>query len=369
MRTSVNGRPPSWRNCRRRNLPPGRAVGVTPGLCHCHFGSHPTSAPFGTTRAASQTGIVVSTAAHSRASGGAVVESGGPAVNATTLWAVLKEAGSQWATDKAPRLGAALAYYAVFSIAPLLVIAIGVAGLVFGQEAARGQITGQVERPGRRAGRRGGRDDGREREPARDGGRRHRPRGRHAARRGGRPVRPAPGRPQHRLGGPAEARPRASGGSSATASCRSPWCSASPSCCSSRWSSAPPWRRSAALLGDWQTGAVGQVVTTVDRPGRHHRRCSPSSTASCRTPRSPGGTSGSGRRSPPPCSSLGKFLIGLYLGRAGVGVGLRGGRVAGGAAGVAVLRGPDLPVRGGADEGVRRTSSGPGSCRRRTPSR
>jgi membrane protein len=57
-----------------------------------------------------------------------------------------KNAGNQFMVDKAPRLGAALAYYSIFSLAPLLVIAIGIAGLVFGEEAARGQITGQVTR-------------------------------------------------------------------------------------------------------------------------------------------------------------------------------------------------------------------------------
>src|SRR5438105_3072177 len=44
-----------------------------------------------------------------------------------------------------PRLGAALAYYTVFSLAPLLVIAIGLAGLVFGKEAAQGQIGAQIQ--------------------------------------------------------------------------------------------------------------------------------------------------------------------------------------------------------------------------------
>jgi membrane protein len=57
---------------------------------------------------------------------------------------IVTEAGSQWVEDKAPRLGAALAYYTIFSIAPLLVIAIGIAGMVFGQEAAQEQISGQV---------------------------------------------------------------------------------------------------------------------------------------------------------------------------------------------------------------------------------
>ena len=51
---------------------------------------------------------------------------------------LLKEAASDWIDDNAPRLSAALAYYAVFSLAPLLVITVAVAGLAFGQEAARG---------------------------------------------------------------------------------------------------------------------------------------------------------------------------------------------------------------------------------------
>jgi uncharacterized BrkB/YihY/UPF0761 family membrane protein len=45
-------------------------------------------------------------------------------------WGLLKEAGNEWLEDKAPRLGAALAYYSALSIAPLLVIAIFIAGMV-----------------------------------------------------------------------------------------------------------------------------------------------------------------------------------------------------------------------------------------------
>ena len=45
---------------------------------------------------------------------------------------------------KLPRLGAALAYYTVFSLAPLLIISIALAGLVFGAEAAQGQIFDQL---------------------------------------------------------------------------------------------------------------------------------------------------------------------------------------------------------------------------------
>ncbi|WP_439620548.1 YihY/virulence factor BrkB family protein [Gemmata sp.] len=58
---------------------------------------------------------------------------------------IVVEAASEWVNDKAPRLGAALAYYAVFSLAPLLVIAIAIAGMVLGQEAAQGQISAQVQ--------------------------------------------------------------------------------------------------------------------------------------------------------------------------------------------------------------------------------
>ncbi len=59
-------------------------------------------------------------------------------------WNLLKTTASEWSEDKVPRLGAALAYYTVFSIAPLLIIAIAVAGLVFGDEAARGSVQAQL---------------------------------------------------------------------------------------------------------------------------------------------------------------------------------------------------------------------------------
>ena len=57
---------------------------------------------------------------------------------------LIKETFSQWSDDKASRLAAALSYYTIFSIAPLLIIAIGVAGLVFGHEAAMNQVVGQI---------------------------------------------------------------------------------------------------------------------------------------------------------------------------------------------------------------------------------
>ncbi|HXW01095.1 MAG TPA: YihY/virulence factor BrkB family protein [Anaerolineae bacterium] len=66
-------------------------------------------------------------------------------MNAKTIWTLLKETFSEWSEDKASRLAASLAYYTVFSIAPLLIIVIAVAGLVFGREAAQGQIEAQIQ--------------------------------------------------------------------------------------------------------------------------------------------------------------------------------------------------------------------------------
>ena len=57
---------------------------------------------------------------------------------------LLKEAASSWSGDHAQAMGAALAYYALFSIAPLLLIIIALAGIVFGEEAVRGAVFGQL---------------------------------------------------------------------------------------------------------------------------------------------------------------------------------------------------------------------------------
>lgn len=53
-------------------------------------------------------------------------------------------AGKAWSDDYAPSMGAAISYYTVFSLAPLLVIVIAVAGAVFGREAVTGQIVAQI---------------------------------------------------------------------------------------------------------------------------------------------------------------------------------------------------------------------------------
>jgi membrane protein len=66
-------------------------------------------------------------------------------MNAKTLWGMLREAFNEWMEVNAPRLGASLAYYTVFSLAPLLLIAIAVAGGVYGEQAARGEIYAEVK--------------------------------------------------------------------------------------------------------------------------------------------------------------------------------------------------------------------------------
>jgi membrane protein len=59
------------------------------------------------------------------------------------MWKCLRRAASNWLRHRSPRLGAALAYYAVFSLGPLLLIATAVAGLFFGEDAVRGSLSVQ----------------------------------------------------------------------------------------------------------------------------------------------------------------------------------------------------------------------------------
>ncbi len=58
---------------------------------------------------------------------------------------LFKAAAVNWVNDHAQSMGAALAFYTIFSIAPLLLIVISIAGLFFGEEAARGEIYGQLQ--------------------------------------------------------------------------------------------------------------------------------------------------------------------------------------------------------------------------------
>ena len=61
------------------------------------------------------------------------------------LTALLRQAGAAWLADNAPRLGAALAFYTLFSLAPVLIVAVSVAGFVFGEKAAQGEIVRQFQ--------------------------------------------------------------------------------------------------------------------------------------------------------------------------------------------------------------------------------
>lgn len=63
---------------------------------------------------------------------------------ARLLWAMLRDAAYAWSEDRAVRKGAAIAYYTAFSLAPLLIIAINVASIVFGQSAASGEVHAQM---------------------------------------------------------------------------------------------------------------------------------------------------------------------------------------------------------------------------------
>ncbi|MGB5961990.1 MAG: YihY/virulence factor BrkB family protein [Coleofasciculaceae cyanobacterium] len=66
-------------------------------------------------------------------------------LNIITIWELLKETVSQWKQDQASLMAAALAYYTIFSLAPLLIIVIAIAGTVFGEQAAKGELVTQMQ--------------------------------------------------------------------------------------------------------------------------------------------------------------------------------------------------------------------------------
>ncbi len=61
-----------------------------------------------------------------------------------TLWSMTRETVTSWLADFAPSMGAGIAYYTVFSIGPLLIIVITIAGVFFGEDAASGYIYAQL---------------------------------------------------------------------------------------------------------------------------------------------------------------------------------------------------------------------------------
>lgn len=64
--------------------------------------------------------------------------------SATKVWYLLKETASEFIDDNGLKLSAALSYYTIFSLPPLLIIIISLSGFFFGAEAVRGEIFGQI---------------------------------------------------------------------------------------------------------------------------------------------------------------------------------------------------------------------------------
>jgi len=60
-------------------------------------------------------------------------------------WSLVRTTWTQFSAHKGPRLGAALAFYTALSIAPLLLVVVAIAGAAFGEQAARGEIAQQIE--------------------------------------------------------------------------------------------------------------------------------------------------------------------------------------------------------------------------------
>ena len=60
------------------------------------------------------------------------------------IWSILKQTASDWLDDDASRLAASLAFYTLLSLAPLVIIAVAIAGFLLGPEAARGQVAGAL---------------------------------------------------------------------------------------------------------------------------------------------------------------------------------------------------------------------------------
>jgi membrane protein len=66
-------------------------------------------------------------------------------MRAKDVWGVLRQTASKWMDDRAMSLAASLALYTLLSLAPVVVISVSVAGLVFGEEAARGEMASQLQ--------------------------------------------------------------------------------------------------------------------------------------------------------------------------------------------------------------------------------
>ena len=65
-------------------------------------------------------------------------------MNVKSLYALCREAVVAWVDDYAPSMGAAISYYTMFSLAPLLVIVIAIAGLLFGRDAVQARVLAEA---------------------------------------------------------------------------------------------------------------------------------------------------------------------------------------------------------------------------------
>ncbi|EAW37934.1 YihY/virulence factor BrkB family protein [Lyngbya sp. PCC 8106] len=66
-------------------------------------------------------------------------------MNLNTIWSLLKETFNEWQQDKVPILAAALSYYMIFSIAPILILVIAVVGFIVGEQIAQEEVFAQLE--------------------------------------------------------------------------------------------------------------------------------------------------------------------------------------------------------------------------------
>jgi len=58
---------------------------------------------------------------------------------------IVRAAARAWVRDRAPSMGAAIAYYTIFSLAPMLWLITAIVGIAFGESAARGAIERQLQ--------------------------------------------------------------------------------------------------------------------------------------------------------------------------------------------------------------------------------
>ena len=65
----------------------------------------------------------------------------GPQAIEPGLWPAVKAAASDWSAHKSAKAGAAIAYYSIFSLGPLIVVLISIAALIFGREGVQREVT------------------------------------------------------------------------------------------------------------------------------------------------------------------------------------------------------------------------------------